>query len=135
MPNDVPVGFVSTSTRPRRALPIEFVRCSLLDRTAGSQMWVATETETEEVNLAQRTQACGMPNPWPELKNLPEAVVWKQLATLSLSPLRLGLSNVDDLNSCHLLFGGPVPGAPRWRSRLLLEDECGMEAMQNESVS
>ena len=101
----------------------------VLDRTAGSLMWVATETETGETNLAQRMRAACMPNSWPELKNLPEVIVWKQPATLSLSPLALGLSNVDDLDSSNLLFRAPVPGAPRWRSSPLPEDECGMEAI------
>jgi hypothetical protein len=106
----------------------------VLDRSAGSPAWVATETEDEEDSSADDAR---MPNPWPKLKSLPEVVVRKQSATLSLSPLGLGLINIDDLDTCGLPFRGPVPGAPRWKSKPLPEVECGVpvETTTNESVS
>ena len=129
------VGLRINTSKARAAWPDVHIA---VDRTAGSPVWVATEAETEEDDSDSESGAEGacLPNPWPELKSLPEAVVRKQPATLSLSPLGLGLSNLDDVDTRDLPFRGPVPGAPRWRSKPLPEDECGMnlKEMANESV-
>ena len=107
---------------------------TVLDRIACSPVWGATETETG------REEDAYLPNPWPEMpmKSLPRTVVvHKRPVTPSLSPLELGLSNIDDVDACDGSFRGPVPGAPRWKSRPLPEDDsdCKMQAVTNERVS
>jgi len=105
-----------------------------VDRTAGSPLWVATETETAGDDSDSSAEDACLPNPWPQLKSLPEVVVRKQPVTVSLSPLGLELSNLDDVDTCDLPFRGPVPGAPRWRSKPLPEDECGMSLKDSVSI-
>lgn len=104
---------------------------------------MATEIEigTEEEEDSSAEDALCTPYLGLSLKNfVPEVVVQTQPVTLCpLSPLQLGLGsnvNVDDSDSdaCDLPFSRPVPvpGAPRWRSIPLPEDECGpVEAMMS----
>ena len=124
------VGLHIDTSKARAADHVSAV-LPVLDRTAGSPAWVATETEGEEDDSDSSADDACLPNPWP----LPEVVVRKQSATLSLSPLGLGLINIDDVATCGLPFRGPVPSAPRWKSKPLPEDECGVETMTKELVT
>ena len=129
------VGLHINTSKARAAGPDVHIA---VDRTAGSPVWVATETETEEDDSDSEsgTEGACLPNPWPRTTTSGKLLSSKQPATQSLSPLGLGLSNFDDVDTCDLPFRGPVPGAPRWKPKPLPEDECGMnlKEMTNESV-